>query len=115
MFALTVTVHEPVPEHPPPLHPANVEPVLGVALKVPEVPGLTSTEQTEPQLIEPPPEVTRPEPVPGLVMERVNWVGEGDGEPPYSYAPMSHAPLAGRFNDVRFPALVVSLSRINKP
>ena len=32
--AVTVTVHGPVPEHPPPLQPVNVEPVAGVAVSV---------------------------------------------------------------------------------
>ena len=33
-----VTVQEPVPEAPPPLHPAKVEPVAGVAVSVTAVP-----------------------------------------------------------------------------
>ena len=37
--ALTVTTHVPVPEQPPPLHPAKVEPAAGVAVNVTTVPG----------------------------------------------------------------------------
>jgi len=33
-----VTVQEPAPEQPPPLHPVNVEPVAGVAVSVTVVP-----------------------------------------------------------------------------
>jgi hypothetical protein len=36
--AVTETVQVPVPEHPPPLQPVNVEPVAGVAVSVTEVP-----------------------------------------------------------------------------
>ena len=32
--AVTLTVHVPVPLHPPPVHPANVEPVAAAALNV---------------------------------------------------------------------------------
>ena len=37
LFAVINTVQVPVPEQPPPLHPANVEPALGVAVSVTEV------------------------------------------------------------------------------
>ncbi len=37
LAASIVTVHVPVPEHPPPLHPANVE-APGVAVSVTDVP-----------------------------------------------------------------------------
>jgi hypothetical protein len=33
-------LHVPVPEQPPPDHPAKVEPVLGVAVSVTEVPAV---------------------------------------------------------------------------
>ena len=36
--AVTDTTQVPVPEHPPPDHPVNVEPVAGVAVSVTEVP-----------------------------------------------------------------------------
>src|SRR3989344_6996638 len=54
----SVSVHVPVPEHPPPLQPANVEPEVGVAVRVETVPGVTpETEHVVPQFIEPPDEV----------------------------------------------------------
>src|SRR3989344_6482240 len=66
--AFSVSVQVPVPEHPPPLQPAKVEPEVGVAVRVETVPGVTpETKQVAPQLMEPP--VTVPEPVP--VFERV--------------------------------------------
>ena len=35
VFAVSiVTMHWPVPEHPPPLHPANEEPATGIAVNV---------------------------------------------------------------------------------
>jgi len=37
MFAVMVTVHVPVPEQPPPLHPAKLEPAAGEAVRVTEV------------------------------------------------------------------------------
>jgi hypothetical protein len=69
-FAVTLTVHVPVPEHPPPLHPEKVEPVEGVAVRVMEVPeDMEDWEQVEPQEMEPP--ETVPEPVPDLDTVRV--------------------------------------------
>src|SRR3989344_807026 len=63
-----------VPLHPPPLQPAKVEPLAGVAVRVETVPGVTpETEQVAPQLMEPP--VTVPVPVPAFVMEREKVVG----------------------------------------
>jgi len=38
--AFMVTEHVPVPEHPPPLQPANVEPPAGAAVSVTDVPLL---------------------------------------------------------------------------
>ncbi len=71
-----VTVHEPVPVQPPPLHPVKVEPDAGDAVRVIDVPvGIAVLEQVEPQeIVEP---ETVPEPVPPLVTVRVNevWVG----------------------------------------
>jgi len=49
--ALTITVHDPLPVHPP-LHPAlKVEPVAGFAFKVTLVPGVKKPEHPVPQLI----------------------------------------------------------------
>ena len=70
--ALIVIVQVPAPLHPPPDHPANVEPDAGVAVKVETVPEVTpETEQVAPQFMEPPDEVTVPEPVPFFETERV--------------------------------------------
>jgi len=50
----------------------KVEPLAGVAVRVVTVPEeRPETEQLEPQLMEPPEEVTVPEPVPALETERV--------------------------------------------
>ena len=72
--AETVTVQLPVPLHPPPLQPAKVEPLAGVAVRVETVPGVTpETEQVAPQLMEPP--VTVPVPVPVFPTVREKVVG----------------------------------------
>src|ERR1700710_2701305 len=60
--AVTVTTQVPVPEHPPPDQPTNVDPAAGVAVSVTEPPGKMS-EQVTPQLMLPP-SVTVPVPVP---------------------------------------------------
>lgn len=49
--AVTVTVHVPVPEQPPPVHPPKVEPLAGVAVSVTMVPLVTLSLQSAPQLI----------------------------------------------------------------
>jgi hypothetical protein len=49
--AVTVTVQVPVPEQPPPLQPAKVEPAAGVAVSVTAVPLGKRIEQDTPQLI----------------------------------------------------------------
>ena len=36
--AFIVTLHGPVPEHPPPLHPAKVDPPVGVAVSTTKEP-----------------------------------------------------------------------------
>jgi hypothetical protein len=64
-----VTVHVPVPEHPPLDQPAKIEPLLAEAVKVMLVPELVVSEQSEPQEIPVP--VTVPEPVPDLETVRV--------------------------------------------
>jgi hypothetical protein len=38
VVAVSATAHVPVPVHPPPLHPKNVEPAPGVAVNVTVVP-----------------------------------------------------------------------------
>jgi len=70
--ALTVTAQTPVPAHPPPLQPENVEPVAGVALKVTTVPLVNAVEQVAPQEMPPGALVTLPLPVPEFVTLSVN-------------------------------------------
>ena len=65
--ALTVTVQAPVPAHPPPLQPANVEPVAAAAVKVTAVPLVYEAEHVAPQLMPAGLLVTVPLPVPALV------------------------------------------------
>jgi hypothetical protein len=62
--AFITTVHVPVPEHPPPDQPLNIEPDAGDAVNVTAVPLANSAEQVEPQLIPEGLEVTVPLPVP---------------------------------------------------
>lgn len=65
-----VVEQEPEPEHPPPLQPEKVEPEVGVADRVTDVPEVMEDwVQVEPQFIVPP--VTVPDPVPDLETERV--------------------------------------------
>jgi len=64
--ALIVTVHVPVPEHPPPDQPAKLEPAADDAVNVTCVPEAKLDEQVEPQLIPPGLEVTVPVPLPEL-------------------------------------------------
>src|SRR5437899_921839 len=49
--AESVTTHDPVPEHPPPLQPLKVEPAAGVAVRVMVVPLVKLAEQVTPQLM----------------------------------------------------------------
>jgi hypothetical protein len=65
--ALSVTVHVPVPEHPPPFQPVKVEPAAGVAVKVTAVPLANAAEQVAPQEIPAGLLVTVPAPVPLLL------------------------------------------------
>ena len=71
------TVHAPVPEHAP-LQPANVCPVLGVAVKVTLVPLVYVSEQSLPQAI-PVPVIV---PLPETPVVRVYVVGVGVELPP---------------------------------
>ncbi|HTX52057.1 MAG TPA: hypothetical protein VMD08_01505 [Candidatus Baltobacteraceae bacterium] len=71
-----VTVQGAVPEHPPPLQPAKVDPPLGVAVKVTLVPLAKLALQVAPQLIPAGLLVTVPVPVPASVTVKgyVIWV-----------------------------------------
>ena len=64
--AETVTTHDPVPEHPPPLQPVKVEPAAGAAVSVTAVPLVKLAEQVAPQVIPAGLLVTVPVPVPAL-------------------------------------------------
>lgn len=65
--AFNVTTQVPVPVHPPPLHPANVEPSAGLAVSVTCVPLAKFAEQVVGQLIPLGALVTMPVPVPASV------------------------------------------------
>ena len=69
--ALRVTVHVPVPEHPPPLQPVKIEPAAGAAVSVTAVPLVKLAEQVAPQVIPAGALVTVPLPVPAGVTVRV--------------------------------------------
>jgi phage tail protein X len=62
--AFIVTVHVPVPEHPPPVQPVNVAPADGVAVRVTAVPLVNDAEQVAPQLMPAGALVTVPGPAP---------------------------------------------------
>ena len=62
--AETVTTHDPVPEHPPPLQPVKMEPAAGAAVSVTAVPLVKLAEQVAPQVIPAGLLVTVPVPVP---------------------------------------------------
>ena len=61
-----MTVHAPVPEQPPPDHPANEEPALAVALSVTLPPTAYGWLQLVPHVIRPSPETTVPDPEPAF-------------------------------------------------
>lgn len=69
--AVIVTVHVPVPEHPPPLHPPNVAAPVGAAVKVTVVPWPYTSLQSAPHEMPAGDEVTVPEPVPDFVVVNV--------------------------------------------
>jgi hypothetical protein len=77
-FAVTVTapvivtVQVPVPEQPPPLQPAKVEPAAGDAVRVTIALLLYVSEQSEPQLMPAGLLVTVPLPLPVLLRVKVN-------------------------------------------
>src|SRR5262245_57374170 len=64
--ALIVTVQVPVPEHPPPLQPVNVEPAAAAAVSVTDVPLVKEAEHVAPQEIPAGLLVTVPLPAPAL-------------------------------------------------
>jgi hypothetical protein len=71
VFAFNVNEHVPVPAHPPPDHPVNVEPVAGDAVRVTMVLWVYAAAQLVPQLIPEGELVTVPEPLPSLLVVRV--------------------------------------------
>jgi hypothetical protein len=76
---LTLTVHGPVPVQPPPLQPVKDEPAAGAAVSVTDVPAVTDSVQSEPQLMPAGLLTTVPVPVPDLVAVSVyEEVGGGD-------------------------------------
>jgi hypothetical protein len=64
-----VTVQVPVPEHPPPLQPVNVEPAVGVAARVTTVPLANVAEHVVPQEMPTGELVTVPVPAPVVPTE----------------------------------------------
>jgi hypothetical protein len=71
VLAVTVMTHVPVPEQPPPLHPAKTEPLAALGVRVTEVPLLKEAEHVLAQLIPAGLLVTVPAPVPARVTVRV--------------------------------------------
>ena len=67
VLAIRVTTQVPVPEHPPPVQPVNVEPASGVAVSVTVVPLVNVAEQVAPQVMPAGALKTDPVPVPVLV------------------------------------------------
>jgi hypothetical protein len=65
--AVIVIVHGAVPEQPAPLHPVNVEPVLGVAVSVTIVFATYVSSQSTPQVMPTGDEPTEPDPLPARV------------------------------------------------
>ena len=73
--AFIVTVQVPVPEHPPPDQPVNVEPDPGVAVNVTCVPTSNGAEQVLPQSIPAAELITVPDPPPAVAAVSL-WVVE---------------------------------------
>jgi hypothetical protein len=72
--AVSVTTHVPVPVQPPPIHPANVDPVAADAVNVTWVPLAKLAEQVGPQLMPAGALVTVPVPVPANTTIKVSFV-----------------------------------------
>jgi len=89
MAPFMVTVHVPVPEHPPPDQPEKVEPDDGVAVSVTTVPSSKGAEQVEPQAIPEGEEATAPEPLPCFPILSVYLTGPVPPSHPASLA-ISH-------------------------
>jgi hypothetical protein len=62
------TVQLPVPEQPPPDQPSNIEPQLGLAVSLTDVPDANEALQVEPQLMPDGELLTVPEAVPELLI-----------------------------------------------
>lgn len=73
------SVQAPVPPHPPPLHPSNIELAFAVAVRVIDPPEATWPVQSDPQLIEPLDAVTVPIPRPDFTTVIVTLDGGGGG------------------------------------
>jgi len=71
--AFNVTAQVPVPEQPPPLHPANVEPAAGAAVSVTAVPFANDAEQAAPHEMPAGALVTVPVPAPALLTVSVKF------------------------------------------
>ena len=96
--AFIATVHVPVPVHPPPDQPANVELALGVAVRVTDVPALYGSVQSVPHVMPAGDELTVPVPVPvsATVSAKVCTVNCADADAALDPAGMLHvveAPL----------------------
>src|SRR5207245_5855746 len=65
---VSVTVHDPVPLHPPPLQPVNLEFAPGAAVSITGVPPIKLAEQVAPQVIPGGTLDTVPEPLPARTM-----------------------------------------------
>src|SRR5213083_245721 len=73
--AFSVTMQVPVPEQPPPLQPEKVEPAVGVAVKVTEVPLANAAAQVVPQAMPAGALVTVPLPTPlELTVSVKDWI-----------------------------------------
>jgi hypothetical protein len=72
--AASDTVHAPVPLHPPPLQPLNVEPASAAAARVIVVPALKGAVQVAPHVMPAGVEVTVPLPVPALLTVSATWL-----------------------------------------